>query len=138
MRHLLIPVLALVMLMGGTSCSLNFGGSNGSKSYTSTISGKQGDVLVVEVTPSFDTPVRYRGRTFIRIGPRRDIATLDEERILSERCSSSLPTFDTRPCREATIDDIHTNIIASACHSVLHFKQYVIKPGYHARAWILS
>lgn len=47
MRHLLIPVLALVMLMGGTSCSLNFGGSNGSKSYTSTISGKQGDVLVV-------------------------------------------------------------------------------------------
>jgi len=31
----------------------------------------QGDVLVVEVTPSFDTPVRYRGRTFIRIGPRR-------------------------------------------------------------------
>ena len=39
-----------------------------------------GDILVVEVQPSFSTPVRYRGRTFIRIGPRRDIATIDEER----------------------------------------------------------
>lgn len=70
-----------------------------------------GDVLVVEVTPSFDTPVRYRGRTFVRIGPRRDIATPQEERILSERCAASLPTFDTCPCREATIDDIDTDVI---------------------------
>ena len=71
----------------------------------------EGDVLVVEVTPSFDTPVRYRGRTFIRIGPRRDIASSEEERILSERCAASLPTYDTRPCREATIDDIDTDTI---------------------------
>ena len=71
----------------------------------------EGDVLVVEVTPSFDTPVRYRGRTFIRIGPRRDIASAEEERILAERCASSLPTFDTRPCRNATIDDIDTDTI---------------------------
>lgn len=71
----------------------------------------EGDVLVVEVTPSFDTPVRYRGRSFVRIGPRRDIATPQEERILSERCAASLPTFDTRPCREATINDIDTDVI---------------------------
>ena len=71
----------------------------------------KGDVLVVEVTPSFDTPVRYRGRTFIRIGPRRDIASAEEERILAERCAANLPTFDTRPCREATIDDIDTDTI---------------------------
>ena len=71
----------------------------------------KGDVLVVEVTPSFDTPVRYRGRTFIRVGPRRDIATIEEERILSERCAASLPTFDTRPCREATLDDLYTDVI---------------------------
>ena len=73
----------------------------------------EGDVLVVEVTPSFDTPVRYRGRTFIRIGPRRDIATKEEERILSERCAASLPTFDTCPCREATLDDLYTDVIVS-------------------------
>lgn len=34
-----------------------------------------GDVLVAEVTPSLLPPVRYRGRVFVRIGPRRDIAT---------------------------------------------------------------
>ena len=78
---------------------------------TEKVQTDEGDVLVVEVTPSFDTPVRYRGRTFIRIGPRRDIASAEEERILSERCAASLPTFDTRPCREANIDDIDIDTI---------------------------
>ena len=78
---------------------------------TEKVQTDEGDVLVVEVTPSFDTPVRYRGRTFIRIGPRRDIASAEEERILAERCAASLPTFDTRPCREATIDDIDIDAI---------------------------
>ena len=73
---------------------------------TEKVQTDEGDVLVVEVTPSFDTPVRYRGRTFIRIGPRRDIASAEEERILAERCAASLPTFDTRPRCEVTIDDI--------------------------------
>ena len=70
-----------------------------------------GDVLVVEVTPSFSTPVRYRGRTFIRIGPRKDIASAEEERILTERCTDSLATFDVTPCREATMEDIDTDVI---------------------------
>lgn len=78
---------------------------------TEKVETPEGDVLVVEVTPSFDTPVRYRGRTFIRIGPRKDIATVEEERILSERCAAALPTFDTRPCREATLDDIDVELI---------------------------
>lgn len=78
---------------------------------TEKVETPQGDVLVVEVTPSFDTPVRYRGRTFIRIGPRRDIASIQEERILSERCAASLPTFDTYPCRQASINDLHIDII---------------------------
>lgn len=80
---------------------------------TEKVETPEGDVLVVEVTPSFDTPVRYRGRTFIRIGPRRDIATPQEERILSERCAASLPTFDTYPCRQATLDDIDVDVITS-------------------------
>ncbi len=78
---------------------------------TEKVETPDGDVLVVEVTPSFDTPVRYRGRTFIRIGPRRDIATPQEERILSERCAASLPTFDTYPCREASLEDIYVDRI---------------------------
>ena len=79
---------------------------------TEKVVTEKGDVLVVEVTPSFDTPVRYRGRTFIRIGPRRDIASAEEERILAERCAASLPTFDTRPCREAKLEDIDIDTTA--------------------------
>jgi len=78
---------------------------------TEKVETPEGDVLVVDVTPSFDTPIRYRGRTFVRIGPRRDIASREEERILAERCAASLPTFDTRPCREATLDDIDVQTI---------------------------
>lgn len=78
---------------------------------TEKIAMDGGDVLMVEVTPSFNTPVRYRGRTFIRIGPRRDVASMEEERILSERCAASLPTFDTHPCREATIEDLNLDVI---------------------------
>ncbi len=73
---------------------------------TEKVETEEGDVLVVEVTPSFTTPVRYRGRTFVRIGPRKDIASNDEERILSERNFSHLSTFDVMPCREATLEDI--------------------------------
>lgn len=38
----------------------------------------EGELLVCEVQPSPMTPVRYRGRVFVRIGPRRDIASEDE------------------------------------------------------------
>lgn len=80
---------------------------------TEKVETDKGDVLVVEVTPSFDTPIRYRGRMFIRIGPRRDIASAEEERILAERCAASMPTFDTRPCREAKLEDIDVDTIVS-------------------------
>ena len=78
---------------------------------TEKVETEQGDVLVVTVTPSFVTPVRYRGRVFVRIGPRKDIASAEEERILTERNASHLSTFDIMPCREAGIDDIDTDYI---------------------------
>ncbi len=72
---------------------------------------EEGDLLVAEVSPSLVPPVRYRGRTFIRIGPRRDIASEAEERILVERKTSYMATFDATPCFHATIDDIDTEYI---------------------------
>ena len=75
------------------------------------ISFEDGDVIVVEVVPSILPPVRYRGRTFIRISARKDIATREEEDILVERRSANFPTFDTTPCPEATLDDIDTELI---------------------------
>lgn len=71
----------------------------------------EGDLLIAEVQPSDVPPVRYRGRVFIRIGPRRDIATEAEERILSERRTAFMATFDARPCFSAKIDDIDTDIL---------------------------
>ena len=71
----------------------------------------KGDLLVAEVSPSDLPPVRYRGRTFIRIGPRRDIATEAEERILAERRMSFMATFDTMPCLAAKLNDINTELL---------------------------
>ncbi|MDQ6695754.1 MAG: ATP-binding protein [Chloroflexota bacterium] len=38
------------------------------------------EMVVIIVHPSDDPPVRYRGRTWIRVGPRRAVATPEEER----------------------------------------------------------
>jgi len=65
-----------------------------------------GDVAVVEVLPSDIPPVRYKGRVFIRVGPRRGIATEQEERVLAERRSSHARSFDASPCREARLADL--------------------------------
>lgn len=71
----------------------------------------EGDILVVEVKPSLYPPVRYRGRVYIRIGPRKDFASEEEERLLSERRTAKMVTFDMVPCQNATLDDINTKII---------------------------
>lgn len=65
-----------------------------------------GDVAVVEVQPSDLPPVRYNGRVWIRVGPRKAVATEHEERILSERRVAMARSFDARPCPEATLDDL--------------------------------
>ena len=69
-----------------------------------------GDVIVVEVQPSDQPPVRYRGRTWIRIGPRRDIASPAEETMLAERKARNFTTFDARPCFGASLDDLDLDL----------------------------
>ncbi len=63
-----------------------------------------GDVLVVEVQPHDLPPVRYKGRTCIRVGPRKDYASEAEERILIERRTAHFRTFDAIPCPEGDLD----------------------------------
>ena len=65
-----------------------------------------GDVAVVEVLPSDLPPVRYKGRVYIRVGPRKAVASEQEERILSERRVALAKSFDARPCAEAGIGDL--------------------------------
>jgi len=65
-----------------------------------------GEIAVVEVAPSDLPPVRYKGRVWIRVGPRKAVANEQEERILTERRVSLARSFDAQPCSEATIDDL--------------------------------
>jgi ATP-dependent DNA helicase RecG len=65
-----------------------------------------GEMAVVEVFPSDLPPVRYRGRTCIRVGARRGFATPAKERILSERRVAQSRTWDARTCGEATLVDL--------------------------------
>jgi ATP-dependent DNA helicase RecG len=62
-------------------------------------------VAVVEVEPSPSPPVRFNGQVWIRVGPRRAIATADEERRLAERRRADLP-FDSREAAGTTLDDL--------------------------------
>jgi ATP-dependent DNA helicase RecG len=69
-----------------------------------TLDGCQ--VAVIEVEPSDNPPVRFEGRVWIRVGPRRAIATAEEERRLVEkRRWGSLP-YDAHGVRGATLDDL--------------------------------
>jgi ATP-dependent DNA helicase RecG len=72
-----------------------------------------GDVAVVEVQPSLTPPVRYKGRVYIRVGPRRAIATADEERRLNERRRSLDLPFDSRPVTGATLTDLDAYAFAA-------------------------
>lgn len=66
-----------------------------------------GDVAVVEVLPSAFPPIRFRGKVWIRVGPRKAIANEAEERVLIEKRTSSATTFDTRPCIGASLADLN-------------------------------
>jgi ATP-dependent DNA helicase RecG len=72
----------------------------------------RGDVAVVEVLPSDLPPVRYKGQVWIRVGPRRAIASEAEERILAERRVALARTWDARPCRDATLEDLSLDLFA--------------------------
>ncbi len=68
------------------------------------------DVAVLEVQPSHNPPVRYNGRTWIRVGPRRATATAEEERRLSERRRWHDLPYDQQPMSPAMIADLDLDL----------------------------
>ena len=62
------------------------------------------DIAVITVQPSDSPPVRFKGRIWIRVGPRRDIATAQDERILNEKRRYGDAPFDAQPLATATAD----------------------------------
>ena len=63
-------------------------------------------VAVVTVQPADSPPVRYRGRAWIRVGPRRAVADAQDERILNEKRRSRDTHFDAQPMRGASLEDL--------------------------------
>ncbi len=74
------------------------------------------EAAVVTVQPSDAPPVRFRGRIWIRIGPRRAVATPQEERILNEKRRYRDIPFDVHP---------HSSCDLSAISRVLFEQEYL-------------
>ena len=68
------------------------------------------DVAVVTVQPADAPPVRYRGRVWIRIGPRRGIATAQDERILNEKRQHRDLPFDLQSVTFAGLTDLNRRL----------------------------
>lgn len=68
------------------------------------------ELAVVIVEPSEAPPVRYKGRTWIRVGPRRAIATPEEERRLAEKRRARDLPFDIQPVSSATLEDLDLDL----------------------------
>ena len=68
------------------------------------------EMAVVTVEPSDAPPVRYRGRTCIRVGPRRAYATPEEERRLTEKRRARDLPFDIRPMPVVTMADLDIDL----------------------------
>ena len=67
-------------------------------------------VAVLTVQPSEAPPVRYRGRTWIRVGPRRATATAQDERVLAEKRRHRDLHFDARPVAGAGLADLRVGL----------------------------
>ncbi len=68
------------------------------------------EVAVVIVHPSEAPPVRCKGRVWIRVGPRRAVATPEEERKLTERRRALDLPFDLRAVWDARLEDLDVDL----------------------------
>ena len=64
------------------------------------------EMVVITVQPADSPPVRFRGRIHIRIGPRRGIASAQDERILNEKRRHRDRPFDVQPVPSAVLADL--------------------------------
>ncbi len=71
---------------------------------------KSQDVAVVLVQPADAPPVRFKGTVWVRVGPRRAIASLQEERILAERRRYRDAPSDIRPLLDADIAELDLHL----------------------------
>jgi len=68
------------------------------------------EMAVIVVEPADAPPVRYEGRVWVRVGPRRAVATREEERRLSEKRRAKDIPFDLKPVYPATFEDLDLDV----------------------------
>ena len=68
------------------------------------------ELAVVTVHPSDAPPVQYKGRIWVRTGPRRSIASAQDERILNEKRRHHDLPFDLHPIQHASLADLNQRL----------------------------
>ncbi len=69
------------------------------------------EVAVVSVEPAADTPVRYKGRVWVRVGPSVREGSVEDERLLTERRRAADLPFDLRAVDGAHISDLDRDFV---------------------------
>lgn len=64
------------------------------------------EAAVITVWPCDTPPARYKGRIHVRWGPRRGLATAQDERILNERRRHRDRPFDVRPVQDSSTGEL--------------------------------
>ncbi len=67
---------------------------------------KGASMAIVTAWPADAPPVRYEGRIWIRIGPRRGLASAQDERILNEKRRHRDLHFEARPIAASSLSDL--------------------------------
>lgn len=67
-------------------------------------------MAVVTVWPADGPPVRYEGRIWIRIGPRRGLASAQDERVLNEKRRYRDRHFEAHPITACSLADISQTV----------------------------
>jgi ATP-dependent DNA helicase RecG len=68
---------------------------------------KGAEIAVITVWPADAPPVRFKGRIWIRTGPRRGIASAQDERILNEKRRYRDLHFEAHPVSPCTLADLN-------------------------------
>ena len=65
----------------------------------------------MSVEPAADTPVRYKGRVWVRVGPSVREGSVEDERLLTERRRAADLPFDLRAVDGAHISDLDQDFV---------------------------
>lgn len=71
---------------------------------------KGAEMAVIAVWPADAPPVRYEGRIWIRIGPRRGLASAQDERVLNEKRRYRDLHFESHPVAVCTLADLSRSV----------------------------